>query len=272
MTERGAYEAILTELRKNKVLLVHLEDFIYFMSKGIQEFINEEYGRFETTQQTSDALNSITSWCNFKFNYTNANNPLVATTGNTLPNMTPVNFITGDRYNSKFVQVNLPFDYLHLLNCVTDVKTLFNYSCFGVGYMHSYGSKKLNADSASGVMSNAWLRPDFNNTFYKMLDHANTSGFTAQSNNTILSPDVQIFYGKSSKFNVDNIYIEYLRKPKAITLTSNQIDLPSDTSAQLDFTDYVCNEIVKRVVKLILENSKDQRIQTFVPVNSSIKS
>jgi hypothetical protein len=272
MTERGAYEAILTELRKNKAPHVHLEDFIYFMNKGIQEFINEEYGRFETTQQTSDALNSITSWCNFKFNYTNPVNPSVAVTGNTLLVTAPVIFLKGDRYNSKFVQVNLPNDYLHLLNCVTDVKTLFNYSCFGAGYMHSFGSKKLNADSASGVMGNAWLRPDFNRTFFKMLDHANTSGILSQANNTVLSPDIQIFYGKSSKFNVDNVYVEYIRKPKLVALTSAQVDLPADTSAQLDFTDYVCNEIVKRIVKLILENSKDQRIQTFVPVNSSVKS
>jgi hypothetical protein len=271
MTERGAYEAILTELRKNKAPHVHLEDFIYFMNKGIQEFINEEYNRFETTQQTSDALNSITSWCNFKFNYANVNNPTVTITGNTLTITAPIAFLKGERYNSKFVQVNLPNDYLHILNCVTDVKTLFNYSCFGVGYMHSFGSKKLNADSASSVMSNAWLRPEFNRTFFKMLDHANTSGALAQANNIILSPDVQVFYGKSSKFNVDNIFIEYLRKPKIVSLTENQIDLPNDTSAQLDFTDYVCNEIIKRIVKLILENSKDQRIQTFVPVNSSVK-
>jgi len=271
MTERSAYEAILTELRKNKAPHVHLEDFIYFMNKGVQEFINEEYARFETTQQTSDALNSITSWCNFKFNYANVNNPSVTVTGNTLLATAPYVFLRGDRYNSKFVQVNLPQDYLHLLNCVTDVKTLFNYSCFGPGYIHSYGSKKLNADSASGVMNNAWLKPEFNRTFFKMLDHANTSGSLSQANNTVLSPDVQIFYGKSTKFNVDNVYIEYLRKPKVIALTDQQINLPTDTSAQLDFSDYVCNEIIKRIVKLLLDNSKDPRLQTFVPVNSSVK-
>lgn len=273
MTERGAYEAILTEIRKVKAPHVHLEDFNYFINKGIQEFINEEYARFETTQQTSDALNSITTFANYKFNYTNPLLPLTEVSGNDTVNNTS-KFISGSRFNSKYVQINFPSNYLHLLSCVTDVKANFNYKCYPAGFIHSEGTKKYNADSASNTMSNAWLKPAFNRTFYKLLDHANivVAPGSTQSANTILSPDMQIYYGSDAKFTVDNIYIEYLRKPKVTLLTKNQIDLPLDTSAKLDFTDYVCNEIIKRTVKLVFENSKDPRIQAFVAVNSSIKS
>jgi hypothetical protein len=267
MTERKAYEAILTELRKVKAPHVHLEDFNYYMNKGIQEFINIEYQRFETTQQTSDALNSITSWVNY--NFVNANNVVIS--GNNIAGSKTLNFISGERYNSKFIQINLPDNYFHLLNCVTDVKTLINFKCYPAGYKMSFGSKKLNSDSASGIMNNAWLKPEYNRTFFKLLDHANVSGSLAQSSNTVLSPDIQLYYGKSSKFAVDNIYIEYLRKPNTVFLTKIQVDLPTDTTKDLDFNDYVCNEIIKKVTYLILENSKDPRLNTFLPVNSSIK-
>jgi hypothetical protein len=270
MTERGAYEAILTELRKVKAPHVHLEDFNYFINKGIQEFINEEYTRFETVQQTSDALNSITSYVNYKFNYTNPLSPSVTITGNSVINSTS-SFLVGSRFNSRYVQVNFPTNYLHLLNCVADVKANFNYKCYPAGYIHSIGAKKYNADSASSAMANAWTKPSFSRPFYKLLDHASTGSLT-QADNTVLSPDIQIYFGDDKKFDVDNIYTEYLRKPKVVNLTKPQIDLPVDTSAQLDFTDYVCNEIIKRVVKLLFENSKDQqRLQTFIPVNATVK-
>jgi hypothetical protein len=38
----------------------------------------------------------------------------------------------------------------------------------------------------------------------------------------------------------------------------------------LEFSDYVCNEIIKQLVMQIMENAKDERIQTFVPTNKSI--
>jgi len=271
MTERGLFEATLMEIRKVKAPHIHIEDFNYFANKSIQEYINEQYNVFETTQQTTDALNSITSYVNYKFNY-NGPATTVTISGNTLAPST-VSYITGERYKSKFSQVNLPQDYFHLLNCVTDVETKFNYKCYPAGFIHSGGTKKLNADSASNVMSNAWLKPAYNRTFYKFLDHANVNSVnTTQANNNNTAPDIQVYYGPfDNKFRVNNIYVEYLRKPRVINLTQLQIDSPLDTSNLMDFTDYVCNEIVKRMVKLVLENSKDPRLNTFIPVNNTVK-
>lgn len=270
MTERVAYESVLRELRKVKAPHVHLEDFNYYFNKGVQEFINEQYNIFETTQQTTDALSCITSFVEFLF----IPNNRISISGNSIVSVPSISYIQGSRYNSKFVQVNLPADYMHLLNCVTDVKANFNYKCHAAGYIHSLGSRKLNADSAANVIDNAWLKPDFKRTFYKMLDHANTgislNNITAATN-TVLTPDIQVYYGNNPKFSVDKIFIEYLRKPKIVNLTDRQVDLVNDTSAPIDFTDYICAEIIKRVVKLLLENSKDPRLAQFVPVNQSIK-
>jgi hypothetical protein len=38
----------------------------------------------------------------------------------------------------------------------------------------------------------------------------------------------------------------------------------------LEFPDYVCYEIINELVKLLLENASDPRLQTNIPVNQSI--
>jgi len=269
MTERGLYEATLFEIRKAKAPHIHLEEFNYFSNKGVQEYANESYEKFETTQQTSDAISALTSYVNYAITYTGTT-PRAIISGNSTITSAPLTLDYGQRYSSKYVQLPMPDDYFHLLNCVSDVRAKFNYKCFPAGYVHSYGTRKLNADSASDVISNSWLKPDYNRTFYKQLDHNNIAS-TPKSNNTTVVPDIQVYYGMSSKFELSNVYCEYLRQPKIINLLESALDLPTDTSATLEFPPYVCNEIVKRIVKLILENSKDPRIQSYVPTNSSVK-
>ena len=268
MTERGLYEAVLFELRKAKSPHIHLEEFNYFGNKGIQEYANELYNVYETTQQTSDGLAALTSFVEYKIIGNAANY-----SGNSMLPIVNKPILRGNRYNSRYVQIPLPIDYFHLLNCVTDVITKFNYTCYKAGFVHSIGAKKLNSDSASHVMTNAWLKPAYNRTFFKELDHYNAGkgALTPSSNNVNVTPDLQIYFGMSNKFELDTVYCEYLRQPRIINLLEAALELPTDTSALLEFPPYVCNEIVKRVVKLILENSKDPRIQSFVPTNSSIK-
>lgn len=272
MTEKEAYKGLLMELRKAKAPHIHIEEFNYFMNRAIQDFVNNEYKIFETTQQTSDALSTITSSGDFIFNNTTKKYTF---SGLSVVNNTPQGFITGNKYNSDFLQVNLPGDYFHLLNCVSYVKTKFNYKCYAAGYTHSIGSKKLNADSAADNIDNAWLKPSFNNTFYKQIDHSNvltriSSATPPPATNNVVIPDLQLYYGNSLKFAVDKISIEYLKKPKVVSLTTIQINTPTDTSALLDFPDYVCNELIKTITKIVLENSKDPRLQTFVPTNKSV--
>jgi len=269
MTEKGLYEAVLFELRKAKAPHIHLEEFNYFSNKGIQEYANEAYDKFETTQQTSDAISALTSYANGVITF-NGINPYITISGNSIINSGPTLISKGQRYNSNYIQFNTPTNYFHLLNCVTDVKTKFNYKCYPAGYIHSFGSKKLTADSASNIMNNSWLKPDYNRTFYKELDHNNITSIPLSNNNSV-TPDLQIYYGNSNKFEISNVYFEYLRQPKIINLLESALDVPTDPSNQLEFPPYVCNEIVKRIVKLILENSKDPRIQSYVPTNTSIK-
>ena len=64
-------------------------------------------------------------------------------------------------------------------------------------------------------------------------------------------------------------YVDYLKKPKIVNLTYADLD-GIDQTEELEFPDYVCYEILNELVKLVLENSSDPRLQTNVPINQTI--
>lgn len=84
---------------------------------------------------------------------------------------------------------------------------------------------------------------------------------------------LEIRYGKDqSVFELDKIYIDYIKTPQHIRLTQEQLDLTMDTSQIMEFPDQICQEIINELVKLMLENASDPRLQTNIPINQTIAS
>ena len=82
---------------------------------------------------------------------------------------------------------------------------------------------------------------------------------------------IEIRAGKdSSIFDLQTIYIDYIKAPQNIRLTQEQIDLTEDTSQMMEFPDYVCQEIINELTHLIMENSSDPRLQSHMPISMSI--
>jgi hypothetical protein len=82
---------------------------------------------------------------------------------------------------------------------------------------------------------------------------------------------MEIRYGKDiSTFAASKVYVDYLRAPQYVRLTQEQLDEVLDTSQLLEFPDYVCQEITNELVKLLLENASDPRLQTHIPINQTI--
>ena len=82
---------------------------------------------------------------------------------------------------------------------------------------------------------------------------------------------LEIRYGSDdSLFTLKKVYIDYLKTPQHIRLTQAQLDKTEDTSQELEFPDYVCQEIVNELVHLIMENIGEQRLQTHPVVSQSI--
>lgn len=82
---------------------------------------------------------------------------------------------------------------------------------------------------------------------------------------------MEVRYGKdSSVFKLDRIYVDYIKTPQHIRLTQEQLDMTRDTSQIMEFPDYVCQEIINELVKLMMENAGDPRLQTHIPINQTI--
>ena len=82
---------------------------------------------------------------------------------------------------------------------------------------------------------------------------------------------LEIRAGKdSSLFTLEDVYVDYLKSPQHIRLTQEQLDYTEDFSQMMEFPDYVCQEIINELVKLVMENSGDPRLQSNIAVNQTI--
>ena len=95
---------------------------------------------------------------------------------------------------------------------------------------------------------------------------------TAQVRYGNISPvRLEIRYGRdNSLFELDKVFIDYIKTPQYIRLTQEELDLVEDTSQVLEWTDHVCYEIVKELVTLLLEHAGNPRLQTNIPINQVI--
>lgn len=56
-------------------------------------------------------------------------------------------------------EVNLPLDYLHLLNCICVYTVKSKYKCYDVGDTVQFGAKRLTADAWPVIMNDYYNRP-----------------------------------------------------------------------------------------------------------------
>jgi len=377
MTSKQAFEYALVELNKIQAPSLLLEDYNYFFNKAVNQFINRMYNAYDMNQQKSDDLRVLKG------------------TALLTPNLASNAASTSSLF-SKTYEVNLPDDYLHILNCVVEYKLLKTYKCYNVNDTWQQGAKRLTADMFSQIINNYYLRPSYKNPYF-YINNVNTSNTyptgdtqnainrtlflecTIRNNVTILdnsvltinetniifgstenveigltgkdtiynlyryliessdpqlrkityslsninstvaeiklifdgnaadqeivSSDVtisvgnsykvyseidkipQVRYGNASKvrmeirygkdnavFQLQNIFIDYLKAPQFIRLTQDQVDEVDDNSQILEFPDYVCQEIVNELIKLLMENASDPRLQNNIPINQSIAS
>lgn len=264
MTEKQGYEFVLMELRKAKAPSLHLEEYNRMMTKGIQEHANLRYAQFQTTQQLSDDLAPLMT--SAKFTLVEVL-PLVLgdpytysggwAGGVTEPNITVT---TGKKYGSDFFRFKTPDDYWHMTGSHVTSFTRKPFKCHPAGFEFNNPSKRLTQDAANGIINNDFLKPSLERPYHSFNDGGANR----------VRPDLYYYVGDNSKFGIRTIYIDYLKEPQPVNLTVVQRDSPVDTSAVLEWPEYTCNEIIKNIVKLVLEMSSDPRLQTHPPTNKSI--
>lgn len=263
MTIRDCYNACLIELNKVQAPSLLLNDFVYLLNKNIQEYFNKKYTSFEKVQQNTDDLRQLINWVTI--DSTNGLKKHVAPVGKTI-------------YFSSW-DCPLPSDYVHILGCraVFEVPSKRCKDC----RIQVVGLNKLDTNQAPQVSSNWYMRPSHSRPYYQIINieqdnptYINTTPNSQKSVGTrygnSTQPIMQIICGDDIRYQLKAVEIQYLQAPRYASLTQADLDNVVDKTDTLEFSDYVCNEIIKQLVTQILENSKDGRIQTFIPVNTSI--
>lgn len=271
MTSRQLYEFLLIELNKRRAPSIMLEDFIYFSNRAINQFVNKKYNVYEIREQESDDLRVLSSTA------------ILTPTLNTV--------YAGAALFSKVYEVLLPDDYLHITGCVVEYTVISSgYQCYAGNSKVIKGAKKLTADMFPTISTNYYLKPSPENPYYYINNVTTTNTYPTSDSQVSVTTDANQInrvpdnrYGNKSKvrmeirygfndttFKLSKVYVDYLKVPKYITLTQDQIDNYTDVSQVLEFPDYVCQEILNELVNIVMEYSSDPRLQTHIPISQSI--
>lgn len=267
MTVRQAFEKVLIELNKVQAPSLLLDDFVYLFNKAIQKYINKRYNLFEQNQQLTDDLRVLLRTVKLD----EKNNSLQNIRDNATTTLqTEAENIFDDSY-----LCTLPNDYMHILNCICTFQKK-DLKCKDCGIVKA-GANKLATNEWPHVIENFYMRPSVNRPYYYIsnlndptisspVDYAGGSRYGNAS-----IPTMQIKCGNDRKrYNLQAVFIDYLRAPKYVTLDQEDLDSDVDTTDILEFPDYVVYEIINELVTLILENGKDPRISTFIQTSPSI--
>ena len=149
MTARQVYEGVLIELNKVQAPSLLLEDFNYLFNKAIYQYINKKYNIYDVNQQTTDDLRV-----------------LKATALLTPQRVTDYDSLSLVDEGMATYYVDLPSDYLHLLNCICIYNVKKTYKCYNAGDTWRAAATRLTADAYSQVLDNFWLKPTYKRPYY----------------------------------------------------------------------------------------------------------
>lgn len=292
MTARNLYEYGLIELNKLEAPSLLTEDYVYFLNKAVQQCINLTYNRYDTNQQSTDDLRVLKTTALLQ-------NPKKLEDADDLASIQ-------EKINSGILSstyyVDLPKDYMHMLNCIVGFTRTENpnkktHCDSEVGTKVYFTAKRLTADMYGGVINNYYQKPSYKRPYY-YLNTINTSNeivtnkeqddsilnyiadieslrdSEAKKGERIANPSnvrLELRFGDDTLYTPSEVYIEYIKAPMYIRLSQAEIDDPgADVSQILEFPDYVCYEILNIFVRLIMENASDPRLQTNIPLNQTI--
>jgi hypothetical protein len=151
MTSKQLYEDVLIELRKENAPNILLEDFNYLANKSIYQYINKRYNIYDVNQQTTDDLRVLKSKATL----------IPIKVADEYEGLTTVE---GNHMATYYV--DLPDDYLHLLNCIVIYKVKKTYKCYDKDDTWRAAATRLTADAYSQVLDNYWTQPTYKRPYY----------------------------------------------------------------------------------------------------------
>lgn len=193
MTARQVFEATQIELSKVQAPNLKLYEFNYLFNKAINQYINKVYNVHDINQQTTDDLRVLRSTAFLtptKVQINGGTNKAFATQGTaTNPNYAATrqeftaNQNLGEMYGAATsplsrtysqiqslhgatYEVDMPMDYLHMLNCVCIYYVAKTKDCWDAGSYIEVPALRLTADSWSQIVTDVYNRPSPMRPYY----------------------------------------------------------------------------------------------------------
>lgn len=146
MTIREFYDKTLIELNKVEAPSLLLEDFNYFANKAVQQYTNQVYNRYDTTQQTTDDLSALKTSAKLQVEIDDK-------------------YGVGAPKESHTYYCELPLNYLHLLNCIVEFETSAEGKCAAAKTKQSM-ARRLTSDMYPSIIRNAYFKPSYKCPYY----------------------------------------------------------------------------------------------------------
>jgi hypothetical protein len=256
MTYRQFYEETLVALRKVKAPNLYVEDFVTLANKAILDSCRVAYKLFETTQEWTDALETLKQDVTLTFR-----TPTGPTYEGDTNSAAQVSYVANGKYNSEAYRITLPANYWHILGLELTTVNIKSVKCYPKGYVQSNEVKYLTSDQGAKAQENDYLKIKSSRPYYQLRKSA-----------TANVQDFTLFTGKAGEVLADKLYLEYLKLPELIALTVEDIERPLelDNTPELEFTRDFCYRIIDAVVTIFMENSGMQRLNTHLPINKPI--
>ncbi len=141
-------------------------------------------------------------------------------------------------------------DYFHSLGCNVTLKVLKPFKRYKLDQTIVVPATRKRSDFD---ITRPFFRPSESRVYYKV-------------ENSQLFVDAP----KNSNIDINSITLIYYRNPIIEELTEDMLE-GLEEAPNCEFGEYQTLEIINILSKLLLENASDQRLQSFVPVNQSIK-
>lgn len=154
MTARQVYEGVLVEMNKVNAPSLLLEDFNYLFNKAINQYVNKRYNYYDVNQQTTDDLRVLKATAILPVKKTELYGSQDGT-------VIAKNSLYGAVY-----EVNLPPDYLHILNCICNFYVNKQIKCYDEGTYVQFGAFRLTSDIWSKIINNFYMRPSYKKPYF----------------------------------------------------------------------------------------------------------
>lgn len=243
LTALGLYKAVTTDLDKTQSASFSVTQFNYWANReqlGLQADLVDV---FERTQVMSDFLSPFIK----RQVYGSAG----AVSSGFRQELTAPTVPSGTNIESN-QSMPLPADYEMALQTTAVFTAKEAFGAYRQADKITRSPKRLTADQQAYIEEpNHYFKPTFDRTYRRIVGNR-----------------LEVYSGVHSKLVLTQCTLEYVKRPEAIVLYESDVtDLTNDHSQMLEWSVKASYELAKYITRALMEQSGNQRLQSYVALN-----